>query len=283
MGTRLHSLVWSCLVSSSVLGTLVLDDAPAAAQDNPELGDVRHVEVRRNPPPRAADTRVVVRDTRADGPFDRDVALDGTDHASVVGHFGVGWFGIFDLPIAGATEAGADFNGTVTAPAIGARYWLSERLGIEGALGIGVTSGGVTTQVGNVSTTVDSPSVFGLALHGGLPLVFATTSHFAFQLVPELNFGFTSGGFETAGGDVDVSGILLQVGARVGAEIQFGFIGIPQLSLQGTVGLHLSYQGRSASFGENNEVSSSSFRFGTTVQDEPWDIFAGNIAAIYYF
>jgi hypothetical protein len=133
---------------------------------------------------------------------------------------------------------------------------------------------------------VNDPSLFGLALHAGLPLVFATSSHFAFEVIPELNVGFVSGGQQLASGDVDLSGVLLQIGARVGAEIQFGFIDIPQLALQATVGLHLSYTGTSASVDSpagNAEVSRSNLSFGTTVQSTPWDIFRSNVAAIYYF
>jgi hypothetical protein len=225
---------------------------------------------------------------RPAGPFERTVATTGTDHAAMVGHFGVGWFGVMQLPAGGerltlpAGQMGNIDDGNLSAPTLGARYWLNEGLALEGALGIGVTSSGTTTQTGNTSTDTNGPHLFGMALHAGLPLVFATSQHFAFELVPELNFGFVTGGQTLAMNDADISGVLLQVGARVGAEIQFGFIGIPELSLQGTVGLHMSYEGRSISVG-NMEVSSHRFFFGTTVQGEPWDIFTGNIAAIYYF
>jgi hypothetical protein len=236
---------------------------------NPELGDV-NVQ-----PVPAATTTTTTRTT---------VATSGTDHAAMVGHFGVGAFGIIDLPV--SLGVGGDNAGTLSAPTIGARYWMDERMAIEGALGLGYSSGSVTNKTGNTSTETNAPSLFGLALHAGLPLVFATSAHFAFEVVPELNFGFVSGSQSLAAGKVDLSGLLLQLGARVGAEIQFGFIDIPQLALQGSVGLHMSYQGRSASTSNNNvatESSNSSFNFGTTIQGKPWDIFTSNIAAIYYF
>jgi hypothetical protein len=240
---------------------------------NPELGDVNY---NANVQPVAVASTTTTTTT--------SVAASGTDHAAVVGHFGVGHFGVIDLPVALGT--GNDNAGTLSAPTIGARYWLDERMAIEGALGLGYSSGSVTNKTGNTSTETNTPSLFGMALHAGLPLVFATSKHFAFEVIPELNFGFVSGSQSLAAGKVDLSGMLLQLGARVGAEIQFGFIDIPQLALQGTVGLHMSYQGRSASTTNNNvavESSSSSFNFGTTMQGEPWDIFTGNIAAIYYF
>jgi hypothetical protein len=157
-------------------------------------------------------------------------------------------------------------------------------MALEGAIGLAFQSGGTTTKVGNTSTDVNDPHLFGFALHAGLPLVFATSDHFAFQFVPEFNFGLVVGGQDTGNTatDVSLSAVMLQLGARIGAEIQFGFIGIPQLSLQGTVGLHMTYMGRSAST-DNGDVSSHSFSFGTTVQDSPWRIFTSNLAAIYYF
>jgi len=273
MQKRLGSLVWSCIS----LGCLIVASS-ALAQNNPELGDVSPA-----PPPQpvAASGRVTV---RSSGPFDGAVARSGTDHASVVGHLGVGAFGTVALPRPGSTAAGGDFNETLDAPTIGARYWLDERLGLEGGLGLAFVSGGVTTEMGNTSTEFNDPHLFGFALHAGLPLALATSDHFTFQFVPEFNFGFVVGGQDTgvAANDVSLSAVMLQLGARVGAEIHFGFIGIPQLSLQGTVGLHLTYQGRSAST-DNQEISSHSFSFGTTVQDSPWRIFTSNLAAIYYF
>jgi hypothetical protein len=256
--------------------------ANVRAQDNPEVGDVRH-----NPPPPAAEpvapaSRHVVVHTN---PFDRDVAVTGTDHAAVIGHLGVGWYGVYSLPY-GATMLSGDGTTvnapSVDAPSIGARYWLNETLAIEGAIGLGIINGGVRNKNGTTTVEVNEPSVFGLALHAALPLALATTQHFTFEIIPELNFGFASGGRELGANDAALAGILLEVGARAGAEIHFGFIGIPQLALQGTVGLRMSYIGRSSTIG-NVENSYHHFRFGTTVEGTPWDIFRTNIAAIYYF
>lgn len=277
MRNRNHALILSCLCLCSGLFA-----SGALAQNNPELGDVRH-----NPPP-PPPAQPVAADPgppphHHPNPFDRSVPVVGNDHASVVGHLGVGFFGIAGLPYLAGTGAGDLANPpTLSAPTIGARYWLDERMAIEGALGIGFQSGGSTAKNGNTSTDTSDPHLFGMALHGALPLVFATGEHYAFELVPELNFGFATGGRDLGANSADITGVLLQLGARVGAEIQFGFIGIPQLALQGTVGLHLTYQGTSISV-NNMELSRHQFSFGTTVQGEPWDIFTGNISAIYYF
>ena len=270
----------SALVGRGLALSLTLFTTSAFAQNNPERGDVRYETTTVQTGPGATTTT-----TANDGPFVTQVATTGTDHSLVVGHLGVGHFGILSIPYAAGLDG--EIGAQLTAPTIGARYWLDERIGIEAALGIGYASGSVTTETGNVSTQVSQPSVFGLALHAGLPLVFATSSHFAFQLIPELNFGFASGGTSApgpGGADIDLSGVLLQLGARVGAEIQFGFIGIPQLALQATVGLHMTYTGISASNEmANTSVTRSDFAFGTTLQNTPWDIFRTNVAAIFYF
>ncbi|HEX4354634.1 MAG TPA: hypothetical protein VHZ95_17010 [Polyangiales bacterium] len=259
--------------------------AGTALAQNPELGDTG----RDHTPPPAV---VRVEETHAPARHLIEVATSGTDHSMMVGHFGVGFFGVLSLPTMGCTggtptggTCAPDIGATLSAPTIGARYWLDERMAIEGALGIGATSGSVTVENGGTSTDSHTPHFFGLALHAGLPLVFATSAHFSFEVVPEMNVGFVSGGW-TANGNgnnsADLSGFLLELGGRVGAEIQFGFIGIPQLALQGTVGVHLRYEGRSVSVGDSS-TSSHNFSFGTSVDGKPWDIFNGNIAAIYYF
>jgi hypothetical protein len=261
---------------------LALFSAGARAQ-NPELGDTGNNRVAT--PGRPADPFPA-------SPRENRPTIHGrTDHDLVVGHFGVGVFGVLQLPSMGC-EGGTPTGNTcnpntgfnLDAPAIGARWWMDDFMAIEGAVGIGFQTGGSSTSTGGTTVDIDEPSFFGMALHAGLPLVFATTAHFAFELVPEMNIGFVTGSWNSPNGnnDIDLSGFLLELGARVGAEIQFGFIDIPQLSLQGTVGLRMRYEGRGASVG-NSDFSNHRFTFGTTVQGEPWDIFTGNIAAIYYF
>ena len=265
----------------------------SAQQVNPELGDVGaqgqasgqvqtqatwQPGVQTTSPPPGADTTV---DT--DGPVEN--RFGETDHGKVVGRFGVGFFGVSSVPIGGGDPDEPDADGSVSAPTIGLRYWLWDSMAIEGALGIGVTSSGASVESGNTEAENNGPSAFALALHGGVPLVLAASQHFVFEVIPELNFGFATGGIDDesmANNDIDTSGILFEIGARVGAEIHFGFIDIPELALQGTVGLHLRYEGRGVSVGDT-DTSLSSFRFGTNVQGEPWDIFTGAIAAIYYF
>lgn len=219
-----------------------------------------------------------------------DVGGNGdSDHDKVVGTFGVGFFGVEQLPLyrqictgGGVCQSNAGDN--ISAPMIGGRYWLSDLLGIEAALGLGIASTSAETQVGNTTVSGDV-SGFGLGLHGGVPLALVDEGHFVFEVVPQANLGFTSGSATTAAGDVDSSGFLFELGATVGAEIHFGFIDLPQLSLQANVGLMLSYQSvsQTGTGATPAEYKDSGFNLSTMSGQDPWEIMVGNISAIYYF
>ena len=211
-----------------------------------------------------------------------------SDHEKVVGHFGVGYMGLSTIPLAG----GNGIPNSVNAPVVGVRYWLSEKLGLDLGLGFGLASGSREVVNGATTTVTDSPSVFGFAVHAGVPLVLGHQKHFMFLAIPELNLGIASAKYQApAQGaavpqpEVSHSGFLLGLGGRIGAEIQFGFIGIPQLSLQGSVGLGMQYK-RVKTSAENNGVtvsdSSSSTDLRTSVQSDPWALFTNTISAIYY-
>ncbi len=200
------------------------------------------------------------------------------DHASVVGHWGVGYLGISSLPIgAGCCDTnGLPQLGTISAPVIGVRYWFRDTLGVDAGLGLGIATG--TAQ----------PSAYGFAFHAGLPIALAQSRHAAFEVTPEATVGFTTGtipvlagGVSAAGGSV--GGLLLRAGARIGAEVHFGFIGLPELALQATVGLY--WRTETYHFDQNGGVpiSASSTLITTSVNDNPWGIFTDSIAALYYF
>lgn len=226
-----------------------------------------------------------------------------TDHEKVVGKFGVMYFGVTEQPI-GESNPGNVLElrkGTVSTPVIGMRYWFQERMGIDVGLGFGLSStdNSTVTAGGQAERNIDGPARLGFMLHGGLPLAFAYGKHYKFLLVPEVNFGYatqTEAAQNVAPGaatppDIHRSGLRIDAGARVGSEIQFGFIGIPELALQASVGLNFRHQVWSASRDanaaagvpnpESNSISDTTF--GTTVQSDPWALFVNNVSAIYYF
>jgi hypothetical protein len=238
------------------------------------------------PPPKVT-TRVET--TPAGGAAKKEDDDPTSDHEKVVGHFGVGYLGVSDLPIA-AAGGGIPARGSVSAPVIGVRYWLNEKLGLDLGLGFAMSTGSTElAPAGAASTTTDLGSRFGLALHGGVPLVFAHQKHFTFLLIPELNVGFTNQSNETGQGAATVkttlSGFRLDLGARIGSEIHFGFIGIPQLALQATVGAYVkreAWKATSEVSGNSSSASQGATAFGTSVQSDPWALFTNNISAIYY-
>ncbi len=206
-----------------------------------------------------------------------------SDHSRMVGRIGVGFMGLTSVPIGTATGAGVNVD-TVAAPTLGVRYWFSELAGIDVGLGLGYRGGSVQTGIDSVP--VDN--AFALAIHGGVPLAIFHDRHYKFLIIPEINLAFATG---TAFGfmpdqDRGRSGFLFQIGGRVGPEIHFGFMNIPQLSLQASVGIYFDYT--SADVGANRlgsaqPVGANVFALGTTVQGEPWDIFLGSLTALYYF
>jgi hypothetical protein len=241
-------------------------------------------------PPRVTTTQTTT--TTEHGATRAAAADDGvTDHERVVGHFGVGYLGLTQLPIGAGPVAGLQ-RATLDTPVIGVRYWLMEKVGLDLGLGFTMFSSGAKLEANNVSTEVDGPAAFGAAIHGGVPLALAHAKHYKFLVIPEINVGFTNRGEKQNGNpappDITRSGFRLDAGARVGTEIQFGFIGVPELALQATVGLQFRHQNwKNSQDGANGAPpSSSSFTetgIGTTVQSDPWALFVNNISALYYF
>jgi hypothetical protein len=196
----------------------------------------------------------------------------GNDHDAVVGHFAVGYFGISNLPVGTGTPGGTGGAGgagvtetNIAAPVVGARYWFSPRIGVDAGIGFS-----------------DSSSGWGIGLHGGLPIALATSKHMTFELVPEATVAFAGNTAGNAPAEITYSGFLLDVGARVGGEIQFGFIGIPQLALQASIGVYLKHDAWGASTASQSGSGSSTV-FTTSVGSDPWGIFTDNISALYYF
>jgi hypothetical protein len=89
----------------------------------------------------------------------------------------------------------------------------------------------------------------------------------------------------------------MDLGSRVGAEVHLGFVGLPNLALQASVGLYLSMMKIRADGGSRAPDSSaspsderpkttyqqSSTTITTSVHGQPWGIFENSISARYYF
>lgn len=280
-------------LASTVRSASAAEPEPAPAAPQPM---VQTVQLKAPPPPAQPSAP----------PAEQAAPLQpgSSDHDMWIGHIGVGWFGISNIPIADATPGGdanvptlnAVTRTTVAAPAIGVRYWLDRIIGFDAGIGFN-SSGGTqktaTPGTGGVVTTVenDKASATAFLFHGGVPLALANSKHFSFQVIPELNVGFATGTHKPpatlapAAGPppkVSRSGFLFDIGARVGAELYFGFIGVPQLALEGSVGLFFRMEKSEVSAGPASNKDSST-TIATTSFNNPWEIFTSTVAARYYF
>ncbi|MEM9694116.1 MAG: hypothetical protein AAGA56_16325, partial [Myxococcota bacterium] len=172
---------------------------------------------------------------------------------------------------------------TVAAPALGVRYWFSKRWGIDVGAGFSVSTGEVSTTV----SAADKQTIGAFLLHAGVPVALYNSRHLSFQLIPEMNFGYAQSEVEpTIQNDpppnATLSGTRFDLGARAGAEVHWGFLGMPELSLEGSVGLYFTYQATNVSVGEAT-AGQSNILAGTAEYQSPWDILTQHVRARYYF
>jgi hypothetical protein len=234
----------------------------------------------------------------------------GSDHDQMAGRLAVGYFGITEAGAGAAIPAAAapvfnssPYSFTGAAPVIGVRYWLDSMIGIDVGIGLGLLGGSASAEVPPAAEqTVDRDSFTAFTLHAGVPLSLAASQHFSWQVIPEINFGLASVGQDPNGpddsscpdmvgtaceGDLSHSGLHFDIGARAGAEIHFGFMGVPQLSLQGTVGLAFAIDKGSTTDSQgpagDREFGHSRTSLQTSAGTNPWAIFTNGIAAFYYF
>jgi len=192
-----------------------------------------------------------------------------TDHQRFSNTIGIGLLGSGTIPIG---------DGSVSAPIVGMRAWLRDDIGREG--GLGVRFAGSASQAGDTTTSIPEP--LAIAIHGGLPLLVADSQHFAFQFTPEMDFGFAANTLEGDPDDTVQRGLMFALGARMGGELHFGFVGIPELSLRANVGVALQYSVATVSVGDVDS-GQSSWSFGTTGGTDPWDFLRSSVSALYYF
>lgn len=170
------------------------------------------------------------------GPIPTSDAMPAaSDHDLVVGHLGIAARKVDTGPLTLALRPGqgcaADGSTpcTVTLGAVGARYWMTRNLAFNGYLALGTGGGSIGSQ--------DLDTYLGVGPLLGVTLLLANWRHLAVGASPELGVIW----FRPAGGDV-ASTLLLQMRAAVEAELHFGFIGVPALSIGLQAGAALQYE-----------------------------------------
>lgn len=219
-----------------------------------------------------------------------------TDHDSV--SLGISYFGVNQLTITPGDLG--DSRIRLNLATVGIRYWL-------GAVGLDIGVGLGTTTRKNYNTCLDAETgaidcdapraatsalkgVFGLSLHVGVPIAAATSRHATLLVIPEIDFAYGTGtlipDFTLDDSfDISISGVQLDVGLRVGGEVQFGAIGLPNLSLQVTVGLGLRWSTQSAANGRA-ATDAAALGFESTnleVRTLANDLLNGLVRLNYYF
>lgn len=223
-----------------------------------------------------------------------------TDHELVVGAIGLGYIGSYRVPLPMAIpvgrgdQAGMSPNDSMNirqllVPALGVRKWFSKRRGFEAGLGLSLSAGGTSAKFGSTTATVDKESIFAMSVHAGVPIMVLDTRHMAFLLVPEATLSFATSNIsaeytENAPPDAKMRGGAIDAGVRAGAEVHFGFMGLPRLTLQAGVALYVTAQWASATV-SNQSLTDTSVSIGFGSVGNPWDIFTGvaNLSARYYF
>jgi hypothetical protein len=154
--------------------------------------------------------------------------------------------------------------------------------GVDAGLGFGYGRTKTETPVTGGGTSSAQASGFGLGFHVGLPIALAQGRHVTALLVPEVDFLYASGKADqgTPLRIVDWKGIGLDAGARLGAELYFGFLDMPQLALEGSLGVKVRYDSVSMTPKVVGQSDVSHWSMGS---DRPLGFLAGNVAVIYYF
>ncbi len=158
-----------------------------------------------------------------------------SDHDAVIGRIGVSARRLDTGPVPLSLRSGlgcaadAGMACTVTVGALGARYWTSRNLALNG--GLALAAGGGSAG----SATLDTYLGVGPIL--GISLLLANWRHLSVLASPELGFVW----FRPAGGGTS-STVMFDLQAALEAELHFGFIGVPALSIGLLAGAAVQYE-----------------------------------------
>jgi hypothetical protein len=178
-----------------------------------------------------------------------------SDHDAVVGHVGIQARRLDPGPLPLALRPGlgcaADMSTpcTVTLGALGARYWMTRNFAWNAYLAFG--AGGGSSGAQGLDTYL------GVGPIVGLTLLLANWRHLAIGASPEVGVvWFRPGG--TGSGSTKI----VEVRAALEAELHFGFVGVPALSIGLQAGAQLQYE---------SNASAHLWSVGMTGAGSVWD------------
>ena len=199
------------------------------------------------------------------------------------GTVGVGYLGLAGMnPLFAVLGGGLGSLGSlrVSVPILGVRWWFRDsQLGLD--LGAGAMVTGGTDTSGSFANT---PSLQ-LVAHAGLPIAVASTQYVIVLLAPELRAGYST---LLNDATFSLTGSFLELALRGAVELFFGFIGVPELSIEAAirVGFIREAQGLS-NFAPlapgGNMLTSETYRFSTSLSGDPGSIVASTLSLKYYF
>jgi hypothetical protein len=159
-----------------------------------------------------------------------------SDHDAVVGHLGIEARRFDSGPLPLALRPGFGCPAVVTAPcevtmgAIGVRKWATRNFAWNGGLVLGAGGGRDGTQA--------LDTYFGIGPIVGMTLLLGNWRHLAVGASPDLSFVW----FRPGPGEVTQSTTMIALRAALEAELHFGFVGVPALSIGMLAGLGFRYQ-----------------------------------------
>jgi len=158
-----------------------------------------------------------------------------SDHDAVIGRVGISARRLDTGPVPLALRSGlgcaadAGVACTVAVGALGARYWTSRNLALNG--GLALAAGGGSAGSASLDTYLGVGPIVGISV------LLANWRHLAILASPELGFLW----FRPAGGDTS-STVTFDLQAALEAELHFGFIGVPALSIGLLAGAAVQYE-----------------------------------------
>ena len=250
-----------------------------------------------------------------------------SDHAMYVGAFALGYMGASEIPFIETATVAPGANNTVrlnattttiNAPVIGLRYWITDLLGIDAGIGFRNYSGSVKQHIADLTpnqeleTNIEQKDVnqFGMLIHAGVPLALHAEKHWVFQVVPELNIGFSSGKMQDpAKGEYVPPHGRKSADLHERRQVQRHAVRCRRARRR-RAALRLHRRAQPLATGDDRALSPlrlvqgqgrrqperrtptwpdtlsyerSQMTIGTSVQDAPWSIFTKNVSALYYF